>query len=76
MSGLPIRGVLAVMGAFLINLIFGAYYSFGNIMPYLVAYMRERGNSSAVYRYVMYVSMRECCLSAPAEPLYTINKAQ
>ena len=47
---LPIRGALAVFGAFLINIILGAYYSFGNIMPYLVAYMRERRNSTIIYR--------------------------
>lgn len=50
---LPIRGVLAVIGAFLINLILGAYYSFGNIMPYLVAYMRERGDLNVTYRYLI-----------------------
>eukprot|EP00094_Tigriopus_californicus_P006929 TCALIF_06671-PA protein Name:"Protein of unknown function" AED:0.04 eAED:0.04 QI:0/0.66/0.75/0.75/1/1/4/64/478 len=41
MACVSIKGVLAVIGGFLINLILGVLFSFGNIMPYIASYMRE-----------------------------------
>lgn len=39
--GVPIRAIMSCVGAFLICLMLGAFYTFGNIMPYLVSYMRS-----------------------------------
>ena len=36
----PWRGVLALVGGFLIQLTLGSFYSFGNMMTYLTSYMR------------------------------------
>ena len=36
------RGLLAVFGAFLIQLCLGCYHgTFGNILPYLTSYMKQ-----------------------------------
>ena len=47
---IPIKGVLAVISGFLINLILGALFSFGNIMPYIASYMREIAGLDVTYR--------------------------
>ena len=39
-EALPWRGVLALLGGFLIQLSLGSFYSFGNMMTYLTSYMR------------------------------------
>ena len=44
-SDIPLRGAIAVFGGYLLNVILGAIYTFGNIMPYLASYMRERTDS-------------------------------
>lgn len=39
------RATCCVLGAILINLTLGTFYSIGNIVPYLASYMRENGNT-------------------------------
>ena len=39
-QSIPWRGVLALIGGFLIQLSLGSFYSFGNMMTYLTSYMR------------------------------------
>ncbi len=36
-------GILCVFAAFFINFLFGGYFTFGNLMPYFVSYMRSKG---------------------------------
>lgn len=50
MARTSIKGVLAVIGGFLINLILGVLFSFGNIMPYIASYMREVAGIPVTYR--------------------------
>jgi hypothetical protein len=49
---IPWRGVLALLGGFLIQLSLGSFYSFGNMMTYLTSYMRY------VYFLVIYILSR------------------
>ena len=49
-NGISLKGVLAVISGFLINLILGALFSFGNIMPYIASYMREVAGLNVTYR--------------------------
>ena len=44
--GLPLLGVASVLGGFLLQFTMGTFYSFGNIMTYLVSYMRASGSPS------------------------------
>ncbi len=37
---IPLRGVLALFGGFLIQLTLGSFYSFGNMSTYMTSYMR------------------------------------
>ena len=46
--GLPLLGIASVVGGFLLQFTMGTFYSFGNIMTYLVSYMREHGAPSQV----------------------------
>ena len=39
-QSIPWRGVLALIGGFLIQLSLGSFYSFGNMMTYMTSYMR------------------------------------
>ena len=38
----PTPGVLSIVGGFLIQLTLGTIVSFGNIVPYMVSYIRNR----------------------------------
>ena len=41
------RGVLAVVGAFLLQLVAGSYNgTFGNLLPYLTSYLRQVGQGA------------------------------
>lgn len=40
-SSLPLRGVLTIVGGFLVHFIIGVLYTWGNMSPYVVSYMRE-----------------------------------
>ena len=44
--GMPVLGVASVIGGFLLQFTMGTFYSFGNIMTYLVSYMRANGDPS------------------------------
>jgi len=44
--GLPVLGIASVIGGFLLQFTMGTFYSFGNIMTYLVSYMRVHGAAS------------------------------
>ena len=48
--GLPLGGMLAALGSFLSLLMLGAFYTFGNIMPYMVSYMRNATGEDITYR--------------------------
>ena len=44
------RGVLAVVGAFLLQLVAGSYNgTFGNLLPYLTSYLRQVGQGDLRY---------------------------
>jgi len=43
------RGVLSVFGCFLVHLTLGSFYSFGNMMTYMVSYMRKHGLPDLTY---------------------------
>jgi len=43
------RGILSVLGCFLIHLTLGSFYSFGNMMTYMVSYMRKHGAPDLTY---------------------------
>ena len=45
----PIRGILCVLSGFIVNLMFGSWYTFGNTMPYMVSYMRESTGQDITY---------------------------
>jgi hypothetical protein len=47
---LPVEAVLVVLAGFLANLMLGAFYSFGNIMPYMASYMRNHTDPELVYK--------------------------
>jgi hypothetical protein len=48
-QSIPWRGVLALIGGFLIQLSLGSFYSFGNMMTYLTSYMRQNGSPDLTY---------------------------
>ena len=50
-AGIPLRGALSVAGGFLIQLMLGSFYTFGNIMPYLASYMRSKSESDSDVTY-------------------------
>jgi len=43
-GNIPIRGLAAVFGGFLLQFTMGAFYSFGNMSTYMTSYMRKHGN--------------------------------
>jgi len=45
LRGLPLRGVAAVFGGFLLQFTMGAFYSFGNMSTYMASYMRVKGST-------------------------------
>ena len=46
---LPVLGIAAVVGGFLLQFTMGTFYSFGNMMTYLVSYMRHHGSPNLTY---------------------------
>ena len=48
-GSVPLAGALTVAGSFLIMLNLGAFYTFGNVMPYLVSYMRNETGEDITY---------------------------
>ena len=48
--GLPVGGILATLALFMSLLMLGSFYTFGNIMPYLVSYMRNATGEDITYR--------------------------
>ena len=52
--GLPVRGIMTVLGSFLSLLVLGAFYTFGNISPYLISYMRNVTGEDITYRYAIF----------------------
>ena len=47
LRSVPWRGVFSVFGGFLLQFTMGAFYSFGNMSPYMTSYMRQYGDPSA-----------------------------
>lgn len=39
-----LRGILCLIGGFLIHLTLGAVYSWGNLGPYVISYVRNHDN--------------------------------
>ncbi len=73
--GLPIRGLLTVFAGFIINLILGAFYTFGNIMPYMASYMRNGTDANVTYSDFATVNMFFGCfngISLAGAPLFLI----
>ena len=50
--GLPVGGILTTLASFMSLLMLGAFYTFGNLMPYLVSYMRNATGEDITYRCV------------------------
>ena len=46
--GVPVRGIAAVFGGFLLQFTMGSFYSFGNISTYMTSYMRQYSESPDV----------------------------
>ena len=46
---LPLWGIATVFGGFLLQFTMGAFYSFGNMMTYMVSYMRQHGSPNLTY---------------------------
>ena len=46
---IPLKGVAAVFGGFLLQFTMGAFYSFGNMSTYMVSYMRQYGSPNLTY---------------------------
>ena len=46
--GVPVRGLAAVLGGFLLQFTMGSFYSFGNISTYMTSYMRQHSESPNV----------------------------
>ena len=46
---LPVKGILTIIAAFVSFLMIGSYYTFGNVMPYMVSYMRTEANITVTY---------------------------
>ena len=46
---IPPWGIAAVFGGFLLQFTMGAFYSFGNMMTYMVSYMRQHGSPNLTY---------------------------
>ena len=46
--GVPVRGMAAVFGGFLLQFTMGSFYSFGNISTYMTSYMRQNSESPNV----------------------------
>ncbi|XP_046552619.1 oxalate:formate antiporter-like [Haliotis rubra] len=54
---LPVRGVLTVIGGFLIHSTISTGYIFGNMTPYLTSYLRARsGSTDATYPETVWIS--------------------
>eukprot|EP00096_Caligus_rogercresseyi_P009046 TRINITY_DN3001_c0_g1_i1.p1 TRINITY_DN3001_c0_g1~~TRINITY_DN3001_c0_g1_i1.p1 ORF type:complete len:504 (-),score=64.37 TRINITY_DN3001_c0_g1_i1:149-1660(-) len=47
--GVPIFGVISLIGGILVMLTLGAFYSFGNIMTYMTSYMRNESSPNITY---------------------------
>ena len=54
-KGLPLRGLAAVFGGFLLQFTMGAFYSFGNMSTYMTSYMRQNGSPHVTYTGEMYL---------------------
>ena len=67
------KGKFCVVGAFLIFLTFGSVYTFGNVMPYIVSYMRVTQNLNITYRFV-WISYRSIWLTDWLIILVTLRK--
>jgi len=46
---LPVLGLASVVGGFLLQFTMGTFYSFGNMMTYMVSYMRQHGSPDLTY---------------------------
>jgi hypothetical protein len=46
---IPLYGLLAVFGGFLLQFTMGSFYSFGNMMTYMTSYMRAHGSPNITY---------------------------
>ena len=45
-----LRGASVVFAGCMINIVLGAVYTFGNVMPYMASYMRNRTDTTIEYR--------------------------
>ena len=48
-GSVPVYGLAAVFGGFLFQLTLGTVYTFGNMMTYMVSYMRHHGSPDLTY---------------------------
>jgi hypothetical protein len=48
-KNIPLYGLLAVLGGFLLQFTMGSFYSFGNMMTYMTSYMRAHGSPNITY---------------------------
>ena len=47
--GVPVFGILSIIGGFVLLFTLGTFYSFGNMMTYMVSYMRQNGSPNITY---------------------------
>ena len=48
-KNIPLYGLLAIIGGFLLQFTMGSFYSFGNMMTYMTSYMRAHGSPNITY---------------------------
>jgi len=51
LKGLPVQGILSLMGGFLLHLTLGTLYCFGNMNTYMTSYLRKHVPSQASIQY-------------------------
>jgi MFS family permease len=55
-SNMDCKSISCVIGAILINLTLGTFYSIGNVGPYLASYMRENGNPQVTSEHATWIT--------------------
>ena len=51
-AAIPFRGLISLCAGFFMELVFGVAYTSGNLMPYIISYMRRATGQDLMYRYV------------------------
>ncbi|XP_046578489.1 monocarboxylate transporter 9-like isoform X2 [Haliotis rubra] len=70
MSRWPVRGILSVLGGFLVHLTLSTVYVFGNMNPYVTSYLRGGDENSTVrYTQTIWISIAQSISMAGSMPV-------